>query len=206
MDGLRATAFSVAIVAVSCYSPAVTTEIGPSGPRPPTDWYRATVDSCWTVGWPRCVARNVARTVRLLEDSEGVQIAEGVRLVRNTAVAGSNTKNDDDRSTKCVLFDYTLPMDRQTVSRGELFDFTRICRTPDFNLRKLKTARVLFCTLAESKMCIFYLLIEKRARFSVVAKLKYLTGRKIYARYTVTVDRGVLVITCVRTRLHIVYY
>jgi hypothetical protein len=55
-----------------------------------TDWYRATADGCGTDGWPQCVARKVARTMRMLEDADHLQIADGVRLVKT----GKTTTTD----------------------------------------------------------------------------------------------------------------
>lgn len=93
MSGLRATML-VTIAALGCsvlVGPVDGTTAATGGRRygggsarlwSPTDWFRATVDGCGTAGWPQCVANKVARTLRLLEDADDLQITDGVRLVK----------------------------------------------------------------------------------------------------------------------------
>lgn len=73
---------TLAVVAVTTATTATTAR---SGRANATEWFRAAADGCRTVGWPKCVSQNVARTFRLLEDSDDFPIAGGVRLVRTAA-------------------------------------------------------------------------------------------------------------------------
>lgn len=61
-----------------------------------SDWLRTAADDCKTVGWPRCVAEKVARTLRLLENAQNFPLTDGVRLVKNAA-------KTTDRSAKYVF-------------------------------------------------------------------------------------------------------
>lgn len=60
------------------------------------DWLRAAaLDGCRaTVGWPQCVAQKVTRTLRLLEQSDDLRIAEGVHLIKNV----KPTAEDDPKA------------------------------------------------------------------------------------------------------------
>jgi len=61
-------------------------------PPPSSDWF----GGCGAADWPQCVARNVAqnvaRTFRLLEQSDRLQIADGVRLVKTTVLTDRSAK------------------------------------------------------------------------------------------------------------------
>lgn len=99
MNGLCATVFSVAIVVVigclGCRSTAVMATGLQRQQR--LDRLHADDSNCRTAGWTQCVVQKVIRTIRLLEDSDSFQIADGLRLVKTAA----NTT--DDRSTKYVI-------------------------------------------------------------------------------------------------------
>jgi len=43
-----------------------------------SDWFQG----CDTTEWPKCMAQSITRTLRMLEQSDTLQIANGVRLVK----------------------------------------------------------------------------------------------------------------------------
>lgn len=90
MNQLQATTMllvaSVAAVAADVATTAGR-QIGQTSP-PPSDWF----SGCDAADWPQCVAQNVARTFRLLEQSDRFQIADGVRLVKTTKLTDRPAK------------------------------------------------------------------------------------------------------------------
>ncbi|CAI6348032.1 unnamed protein product [Macrosiphum euphorbiae] len=85
MNRLQATTVllvaSVAAVAADVDTTAA--GLGQTSP-PPSDWFRG----CGATDWSECVAR----TFRLLEQSDRLQIADGVRLVKTTTTTDRSTK------------------------------------------------------------------------------------------------------------------
>lgn len=47
---------------------------------------------CGAVKWSQCMSENIARTFRMLEQSDRLQIADGVRLVKTTTTTDRSTK------------------------------------------------------------------------------------------------------------------
>jgi len=76
---------SVAAVAAEVATTAG--QLGQTSP-PPSDWF----SGCGAADWPQCVAQNVARTFRLLEQSDRLEIADGVRLVKTTTTTDRSAK------------------------------------------------------------------------------------------------------------------
>lgn len=88
MNRLQATTvLLVASVTAVAADVATTAGLGQASP-PPSDWFRG----CGAADWPQCVAQNVARTFRLLEQSDRLQIADGVRLVKTTTTTDRSAK------------------------------------------------------------------------------------------------------------------
>jgi len=92
MNRLQATTVllvaSVTAVAAMVADVATTAGLGQTSPPPTSDWFRG----CGAADWPQCVAQNVARTFRLLEQSDRLQIADGVRLVKTTTTTDRSAK------------------------------------------------------------------------------------------------------------------
>lgn len=89
MNRLQATTVLLvaSVAAVAADVDTTTAGLGQTSP-PPSDWFRG----CGAADWPECVAQNVARTFRLLEQSDRLQIADGVRLVKTTTTTDRSTK------------------------------------------------------------------------------------------------------------------
>ncbi|VVC40173.1 Protein of unknown function DUF1676 [Cinara cedri] len=101
MDGLRGTTV-LSLMAVAAMTTTTTTA---SAGRPyAAEWFQATVNSCRSAGWPNCVAQNVDRTFKLLEDADDLRIAGGVRLVRTAARTTHPTNRSSDVIDRIVSF------------------------------------------------------------------------------------------------------
>jgi len=90
MNRLQATTFLL-VATVAAVAADVATSAGlQHGQMPPprSDWFHG----CGAAEWPQCVAQNVARTFRLLEQSDRLQIADGVRLVKTTTTTDRSAK------------------------------------------------------------------------------------------------------------------
>jgi len=92
MNRLQATTMLiVASVATVAADVATTTgrQLGQMSSSPqPSDWLRG----CGAADWPQCVAQNVARTFKLLEQSDRLQIADGIHLVKTTSTIDRSAK------------------------------------------------------------------------------------------------------------------
>ncbi|XP_060868178.1 uncharacterized protein LOC132943275 [Metopolophium dirhodum] len=120
MNRLQATTvLLVASVTAVAADVATTAGLGQASP-PPSDWFRG----CGAADWPQCVAQNVARTFRLLEQSDRLQIADGVRLVKTTATT--------DRSAK--YGNHTFDLINRVVSFVDSHSLQIDLWTPDNNV------------------------------------------------------------------------
>ncbi|KAE9526862.1 hypothetical protein AGLY_013510 [Aphis glycines] len=85
-----------------------------------SDWFQG----CDATEWPKCMAQNIARTIRMLEQSDTLQIANGVRLVKTTPTT-------IDRSTKYE--NYTFDIINRMVSFINSHSLQIDLWTPDNN-------------------------------------------------------------------------
>ncbi|XP_022175976.1 uncharacterized protein LOC111037619 [Myzus persicae] len=95
MNRLQATTM-VLVASVAAVATDVATSTGRQlgqMPPPSSDWFRG----CGAAEWPQCVAQNVARTFKLLEQSDKLQIADGVRLVKTTTTT-DRSANDGNHT------------------------------------------------------------------------------------------------------------